>query len=160
MLEPVYKVFPENLQVDSILEYRKTHLIQILKKHPVLVLVTGDTAKCVCAGRKVEDSFDFMFYKSKYAYADKTMRETEEMDDKHLLWQFPSTLAFFKDGVLQVVFSCNCFVFFLGLSRLTCIHTGGQRISVVYDGFSKNAFIKRRTKITTTISEMLRKKCA
>ena len=115
LLEPVYKAFPVNLQVESLLEYRRSQLLQVLKKHPVLVLVTGDTGKCVCAGTPLQDSHDFMFYKSKYTYGDggKVIKETNEMDEKHLLWEFPSTLAVFRGGVLEVIiFIPNLFYLF------------------------------------------------
>lgn len=112
-LEPFMKVFPVDLCVESLQEYKQIHWLHMLLRQPLIVLVHGDTARIVSAAVKYKDNHDFLFYKSPYAAPVNHVKPWEELEKQYIQWELQCSLAVFAEGKLDAVhfFPCAMTVF-------------------------------------------------
>lgn len=106
------KPFPKDLTVTTLIEYKQCNIMNMCYKQVVIVLVTGDIARCITLHQPPESAIPFLYYNSIYNVAHE-VPACVEIDEKYIQYEFKSTMAYFKDGLLEVCLLIFVLVFFL-----------------------------------------------
>lgn len=110
------KPFPSDLTVSTLTEYKQCNIMNMCYKQVVIVLVTGDIARCITLHQPPESAIPFLYYNSIYN-KEHVIPTCVEIDDKYVQYEFKSTMAYYKDGYLEVYLFFFCVYFFV------CIYT-------------------------------------
>lgn len=106
-----YKVLPSNLMLSTLSQYNSNDIMRSYMKHVVMVLVSGDTARCLTVNQNWKDSTVFLYYKSQYSVVSNTSNhECCEIHQDYISWKLNSTLSYYQNGLFQVL-SSICILF-------------------------------------------------
>jgi len=108
-----YKILPSDLTLHTLLQYRSQDVLRAYMKHVVLVLVSGDTAKCLTVSQSYKDATVFLYYKSQYNQTcDPRLHECCEIHEDYISWKCNSTLTYYQDGYFCVSFLLVFYFFY------------------------------------------------
>lgn len=108
-----YKVLPSNLMLNTLSQYRPADILRSYLRHVVMVLVSGDTARCLTVDQNWKEATVFLYYKSQYSVVSNTYdHECCEVHKDYISWKLNSTLSYYEHGLFQVKLS-DLFMFIL-----------------------------------------------